>query len=55
MLNRLNHIAIAVTNLDEGIKIYKDTFGVYVSKKLSCKYTVYHCSDGKSFGVIDNR
>ena len=35
MLNRLNHIAIAVTNLDEGIKIYKDTFGVYVSKKLS--------------------
>ena len=35
MLNRLNHIAIAVTNLDEGIKIYKDTFGVHVSKKLS--------------------
>ena len=35
MLNRLNHIAIAVTNLDEGIKIYKDTFGVHVSKKLA--------------------
>ena len=35
MLNRLNHIAIAVTNLDEGIKIYKDTFGVQVSKKLA--------------------
>ena len=35
MLNRLNHIAIAVTNLDEGIKIYKDTFGAQVSKKLS--------------------
>jgi len=34
MLNRLNHIAIAVTNLDEGIKIYKDTLGVQVSKKL---------------------
>ena len=28
MLNRLNHIAIAVKSLDEGIKIYKDTFGV---------------------------
>ena len=35
MLNRLNHIAIAVTNLDEGIKIYKDTFGAQVSKKLA--------------------
>ena len=35
MLNRLNHIAIAVTNLDEGIKIYKDTFGVEISKKLA--------------------
>ena len=35
MLNRLNHIAIAVTNLDEGIKIYKDTLGVQVSKKLA--------------------
>ena len=34
MLNRLNHIAIAVTSLDEGIKIYKDTFGVEISKKL---------------------
>ena len=35
MLNRLNHIAIAVTNLDEGIKIYKDVLGAQVSKKLS--------------------
>ena len=34
MLTRLNHIAIAVTNLEEGIKIYKDTFGVEISKKL---------------------
>ena len=33
MLNRLNHIAIAVTNLDEGVKIYKDTFGAQISKK----------------------
>ena len=35
MLNRLNHIAIAVTSLDEGIKIYKDTFGVQISEKLA--------------------
>ena len=35
MLNRLNHIAIAVNNLDEGIKIYKDTLGAQVSKKLA--------------------
>ena len=35
MLNRLNHIAIAVTNLDAGIKIYKDTLGVQVSEKLA--------------------
>ena len=35
MLNRLNHIAIAVNNLDYGIKIYKDTFGVQISKKLA--------------------
>ena len=35
MLNRLNHIAIAVNNLDEGIKIYKDILGVHVSKKLA--------------------
>ena len=35
MLNRLNHIAIAVTNLDEGIKIYKNSFGAQVSKKLA--------------------
>ena len=26
-----------------------------VSKKLQCPYTVYHCNDGKSFGIIDNR
>tara|TARA_X000000950_G_scaffold74281_1_gene92632 strand:+ start:1593 stop:1997 length:405 start_codon:yes stop_codon:yes gene_type:complete len=35
MLNRLNHIAIAVTNLDEGVKIYKNSFGAQVSKKLA--------------------
>ena len=35
MLNRLNHIAIAVTNLDEGIKIYKNILGAQVSKKLA--------------------
>ena len=35
MLNRLNHIAIAVPNLDEGIKTYKNTLGVKVSKKLA--------------------
>ena len=35
MLNRLNHIAIAVKSLDEGIKIYKDTFGVQISEKLA--------------------
>lgn len=35
MLNRLNHIAIAVTNLDQGIKIYRDTFGVEIGKKLA--------------------
>ena len=35
MLNRLNHIAIAVKSLDKGIKIYNDTFGVQISKKLA--------------------
>ena len=35
MLNRLNHIAIAVSSLEEGIKVYKDTFGAKVSKKLT--------------------
>ena len=35
MLNRLNHIAIAVKSLDEGIKIYKDTFDVQISEKLA--------------------
>ena len=33
MLNRLNHIAIAVPNLEEGIKIYKNTFGASLSEK----------------------
>ena len=35
MLNRLNHIAIAVSSLEEGIKVYKDTFGAKISKKLA--------------------
>ena len=35
MLNRLNHIAIALNNLDDGIKIYKDTFGATISERLS--------------------
>ena len=35
MLNRLNHIAIALNNLDDGIKIYKDTFGAQISEKLA--------------------
>jgi len=43
-------IIIDDVNRDEENKLlYK------VSKRLSCKYTVYHCADGKSFGVIDNR
>jgi hypothetical protein len=43
-------IIIDDVNRDEENKLlYK------VSKRLGCKYTVYHCSDGKSFGVIDNR
>ena len=43
-------IIIDDVNRDEENKLlYK------VSKRLSCKYTVYHCSDNKSFGVIDNR
>ena len=35
MLNRLNHIAIALNNLDDGIKIYKDTFGATLSDRLA--------------------
>ena len=35
MLIRLNHIAIALRNLDDGIKIYKDTFGATISDKLA--------------------
>ena len=35
MLNRLNHIAIALNNLDDGIKIYKDTFGATISERLA--------------------
>ena len=35
MLNRLNHIAIALNNLNDGIKIYKDTFGAEVSNRLA--------------------
>jgi len=26
-----------------------------VSKKLNCSYSVFHCKDNKSYGVIDNR
>jgi methylmalonyl-CoA/ethylmalonyl-CoA epimerase len=35
MLNRLNHIAIALPNLDLGIQIYKNTFEAKLSKRLS--------------------
>lgn len=52
-LNKFNTnclIIIDDVNRTEENKLLYD-----VSKKLSCKYTVYHCSDGKSFGVIDNR
>ena len=35
MLIRLNHIAIALSNLDVGIKIYKDIFGATISDKLA--------------------
>lgn len=31
MLDRLNHIAIAVPDLDEGIKLYRDILGAEVS------------------------
>ena len=33
MLNRLNHIAIAVPNLDEAVKTYSNAFGVKISEK----------------------
>ena len=33
----------------------ENNFLFRVSKKLKCQYTVYNCSDEKSFGVIDNR
>jgi len=32
MIGRLNHIAIAVPNLDEASKIYRDTLGAQVSE-----------------------
>ena len=35
MLNRLNHIAIALPNLDLGVQIYKNTFEAKLSKRLS--------------------
>ena len=35
MLNRLNHIAIALHNLDDGIKIYQDIFGANISDRLA--------------------
>ena len=28
MLNRIHHIGIAVNNLEEGIRLYRDTFGM---------------------------
>ena len=34
MLNRLNHIAIALPDLDEGIKVYKNAFNAKISNKL---------------------
>ena len=33
MLNRLNHIAIAVPDLDEAVKTYSSAFGVKISEK----------------------
>ena len=53
MLNRLNHIAIAVTNLDKGIKIYKDTLGAQVSKKLAL-YKEMHDITSSGFNAIKN-
>ena len=35
MLNRLNHIAIALPNLEQGIKVYKDAFKANLSNRLS--------------------
>ena len=34
MIGELNHIAIAVPNIDEAVKPYKNTFGAQVSKPL---------------------
>ena len=34
MIGELNHIAIAVPNIDEAAKLYKNTFGAQVSKPL---------------------
>ena len=33
MLNRLNHIAIALPDLNEGVKIYRDTFEAKLSDR----------------------
>ena len=35
MLNRLNHIAIALQNLDDGIRIYQEIFGANISERLA--------------------
>ncbi len=35
MLDRLNHIAIVVPNLDDGAKIYKNVLGAKISKKIA--------------------
>tara|TARA_Y200000002_G_scaffold139771_1_gene115304 strand:+ start:153 stop:557 length:405 start_codon:yes stop_codon:yes gene_type:complete len=35
MLNRLNHIAIALHNLNDGIKIYQEIFGANISERLA--------------------
>lgn len=32
MLGRLNHVAIAVTDLEQGIRVYRDILGATVSK-----------------------
>ena len=34
MIGELNHIAIAVPNIDEAVKPYKNTFGAQVSNPL---------------------
>ncbi|MAH88551.1 MAG: methylmalonyl-CoA epimerase [Pelagibacterales bacterium] len=35
MLKRLNHIAIALNNLDDGINIYKGIFGASISDRVA--------------------